>query len=520
MEKQWFILVKDHHHGPLSEEDIRLLLSKNKIDDRMMLWTHGEKNWMNLEDINKKYLFLRKEKTTSASFTHTIEKAVEETFQQNSENVRKNPKKQVHYYLDDKIAHDFKVHKVKKSVKKTSKDSKDIFSKTKNLDQNSIQRPVKQKKQNHSFKKNISRASLEKKHNHSFEKNTSNLKNSEKRLKEISGKISPLVKTMIIFFSLSSLLWTLFIIRGFEKRDPANPPPPGFKDKKLTVSKRSEGIQVDFFLSKKGLLWSTFNKKGSFEFRLFLRSLPGRILSQNNIQVEAYTQMDDHGGIFSHMRFLSGDRIIPGHYHVVLTGQSTGVSARIARFAQNFLPEKWFKMDSFVYRDTVLLSPDSFEQFEKKLARFQLKVLNKVKEPLLDRQQKYQTFYNALSQLKLSYRQVLDSINRGRDIKIFEGKYMMEIGHFLQLLIVEDQKKIDEWEQQNPFMSNEYRVLVNFGRKILATVSDMVFQTKKKKGLTLPIKNRLKKKFGKRLEILQEQSKAQIKQLQMRIDSL
>ncbi|MCY4524425.1 MAG: DUF4339 domain-containing protein, partial [Halobacteriovoraceae bacterium] len=94
MNKDWFIFCEDCHLGPFSERQIRDLYLDGKINDEVMLWAQGEKDWRSLREINSfDNLFIYKaDKSISGGkiSSNVLKKELEILFINNRRDEKKN----------------------------------------------------------------------------------------------------------------------------------------------------------------------------------------------------------------------------------------------------------------------------------------------------------------------------------------------------------------------------------------------------------------------------------------------
>ena len=288
--------------------------------------------------------------------------------------------------------------------------------------------------------------------------------------------------------------------------------------------KDSKSVEAVFYWGNDGNIWLGSNRPGDFEISLSLQSLPGKVLCDEEIFGKGSSFMENHSGKIQNLNLKSNKELCPGHYWISLTGRPVGREFRFRKYLRDLLPEimakKIYLPKTFSYNNSTLLVQGSKGVFQKKLARYNQKKQKRIKNGLLDRRQKYHLFHETLLQLKTSYEKTLNKIKRGLSIGPFESKYVSKVNNRLELLILENRKKMNALAQKSPFESNEYRLLADFGDGITVLVSEMVLETKKQKYLTRGMKRHLKKKYGIRMLSLLKQAEIRLDNLQGVLDHL
>lgn len=249
------------------------------------------------------------------------------------------------------------------------------------------------------------------------------------------------------------------------------------------VKKSPVKFYYDFLISRdRKKFWLASNYPYKTKVKITLKSIPGKILAAEEIELEAEALFDQYFSQIEKQRFIKGDRLYSGKYQLVITG--------IAK------PEKrwWHKFytistDRFSYSQEILIGFKSDFAFQKALNQ---KFNNKLEEQInlfRDIEQKYLTLNVLIDQVLGGLHRVAKKYRHRRELRKFEKKYELEIGTFLlTIATIKDQEYTKKYLKY-PELLDKLKELTDSSHEVANNSSYLMAKLKKPKTLKRKYRN-------------------------------
>ncbi len=290
------------------------------------------------------------------------------------------------------------------------------------------------------------------------------------------------------------------------------------------ATKNSSHFEVALALSLDGLtLWGSSNYPGVISTNIELKSIPKRVLGIDDVTVKVKGQLVDHIGKFNRMVLADGSKFLPGEYKVHIEAYEIHFLNRNFRSLSSM---PFFKSlnKTYVFNDKTLIYSGTPREFEKRLFDYSASIEVEILKPYQDKLERIQTFESMLNEVSQSYLMILDKAKMGKNISLFEAKFIKEISPLLQVLVVKANELSADPKLSaadiGPNAIATYRDQVLIGKQIGELASDMITKTTVIKKLTEKDKSDLKSEFDKRAKAIKVQIDMNIKKLEAQIQKI
>jgi hypothetical protein len=275
-----------------------------------------------------------------------------------------------------------------------------------------------------------------------------------------------------------------------------------------TANQTSPNVLVTMALSLDGkTIWVSTNKSGTIASVFHLRSLPKRVLGNQEVSLSLKGLIQDHLGKFEKMQMTEGSQFVPGEYKVHFSGRKIHWINKNIKILSSF--EIFRKLNtSYNYQGDALIYAGTPREFEKKIIEYHDTVLGEKLKPYHDKLERLQTFQSLLNKAAEDYLLILEKISKGSEIKQFEENYLREVAPIIQSLVIaandiSQNKAFQEEDFRNPIAP--YKEQIHLGKQIGELASDMITETKKLNKISGKDKNLLKTRFESRYRAIKLQ---------------
>lgn len=455
---KWYIFEEDHHSGPYSTEEIKKWIFSGRLNGDHLIWTEGSKGWVPISKVSLfEYVLTETKKHRSQ------EKA-------NLENLsllqEKKPKLSIIKDTDTTVQEKEIVKQ--ETVVKTFK-----------------QAPVATAiKQDPIVKKDSPRSS------------TAYLKMA-------------FYSTTI--FSLLTLLATGIFLYIYL-----------FKEKDLTIKLKSVtdadvqrliivandnpliGFKIFFAISKNGNgIIATTNRRGPGIGSITLKSLPGRILSSQEVFATSKTVLNESIYNFKTLKLEKGDKLSAGYYSITFEGEDHSIASNILKYLKMVprVKDIFFVKDyshKLFYQGTILLSTKKESEFIKTLEAFHKSEKEKKLTPYKEVLETYKTYLVLIDKLESIATDIILNLSNKSQIKKLETKYTTEIIPVLQEIVLSLTKKLEN-QEVNPDAKVMHEELQEFGKGIGQSFADLLVDCEKQKKFSKKVNNDIVNKYKTKL---------------------
>ncbi len=282
----------------------------------------------------------------------------------------------------------------------------------------------------------------------------------------------------------------------------------------VTKATYYKSTKIDMVLnSKKDEIIVATNIKGSHILYLTLTSLDNKILSSSKIVIKAKARLENQFARFNRLNIITGKGFVPGYYLVQIIGHDRGIKNVFINLYNKILPfNKLNKTERLIFSQSLLLTKLSVIAFNNSLLNFHKKLKKSRLAPVVDRLEQYKTLMALLEQIVNRYSESLTSIRYGSKIDGFVKYYSRNIAPLLQGMILDN-----AYKQQNKKRKNNYEPLFDFASKIGLFVTTIVNDTKAVRKLRKLEKSRLLNSLIGKYEILKDEGKIKIFELEQNI---
>lgn len=292
----------------------------------------------------------------------------------------------------------------------------------------------------------------------------------------------------------------------------------------MTATKKTPRFEVAVALSLDGqILWGSSNYPGEIFANIQLKSIPKRVLGTEDIAVSVKGEFNNHIGKFTRMVLTKGAKFLPGEYTVHVEARETHFLNRNFRTLAGI---DFFKSlnKTYAYDGTALIYAGTPREFEKRLAEYMASIVGEMLKPYQDKLERIQTLESILNATSQNYIMIIEKVNFGKSVSLFEAKFIKEISPLLQTLVLKASElasdpKIME-EEKSASVIAPYREQVQIGKQIGEMASDMITTTAKFRRFTDKDKTELKAQFEKRAKVIKQQIDLNMKKLEEQIQKI
>lgn len=490
MNKEWFVFKGTQHIGPFSVEEIANLYQSKEISEQTLIWKEGSDGWKPLS------------KTETFSFLSKVEVPKVEP--------KKEPAKPREIELP------------KLPAKKPAKEVPPPLPHIPTLPKAAPQEVLKEEVHGVEEEELPPPIPLDALINlKEAPKTKLKSKDWAERGREKKSKFSKLFLFVgLVAFSIV-IAWYAITEKNAEIQLRIKGLMPVYLEKlEMTATKNTPNFEVAIALSLDShSLWASTNKSGEINTVIKLTSVSKRVLGTENVALTVKGEFKNHVGKFERMILTQGSRFLPGEYNFHVEGRQTHF---INQHFKSLSGIAFFKSlnKSFSYDGSTLIYPGTPREFEKKITDLQVTIASEMLRPYQEKLEHIQTFESVLNATSQNYLMTLEKIKTGREISVFESKFVKEISPLLQSLVV----KANDLSQ-NPKFNEEgktnaiapYREQVLLGKQIGEMASDMITKTQKFKKLKDADKSALRLEFDKRARAIKLQIDLNLKKLEQEI---
>ncbi|MBK27009.1 MAG: hypothetical protein CME70_23600 [Halobacteriovorax sp.] len=291
---------------------------------------------------------------------------------------------------------------------------------------------------------------------------------------------------------------------------------------KVTNTSPKIGVKAKLALSNTGNeIWLGTNIKTEAILYLTLRSREGRVLStdKEEIELRSVGELKNGGAKFRKIELIKGPRISEGEYEGEIVGYATGLKSRLVqalskyefgktlKFVKNFKPELKLSIP-FLY------TTKPISEFEEKLKIIKEKKKEDLAKPYKEIIERHKTFSGLLNNIKNMYSSSLKKMKKGKDVRLFERRYAMEVEPILKDLLLDSNRQHIKLINRDKKRSEDYLKLVEEGKQIGILVSDIVTRTRKYGKMTNKKRIKLEGIFAPRIEEILSISQEDVKRLE------
>lgn len=567
-ENKWYVYIDSAHTGPFSWSEIKNMHSTNKINEQTLVWREGQDDWLPLFEIDQS---LGVKAHTTANLppdlppnlpSHilgeanalAVEDEVESRppgipFEQEVENIV--GRIQEHIPEDPEILAPVQLtpseHNLEKEktgleisheeLEQLDDEEKEFLtnwqqqdgplSEDESFQENPFVEDQKLKELADVYRQQEEQAKAEQEQLREYEKNHSAVESSEFSEFEVDEKTIWSQRKKIVMGSIVALIILITAINVFsdKKMIPSLKALKTAEAKRLMMAVNSDlKIKVAVSPSEDGReIWFASNQKGPGIFHIKLTSINGRVMSDEEIEVVGKTEFNNYVGVFRFLKIKKGLKVEPGEYKMEGKMILTGRKARLYNYLKESSLFSSFVKDSetsFDIEKEVRISKYQGEQFETQLKEYYAnRKLDKVR-PLMERVQKFRTLITLAEDMIQLYKEEIEKVNVGKDIRSFEVRYSKEIGPLLQGLILENHKISVGLPDKESEEYADYANLLSFGRQLGEMASDMVTTTGVKPKVTAKTRARLITDFSREIDKLIKHGRDYMNSIQKRIEEI
>lgn len=581
MDKLWYIFKKDHHLGPFSLQNLRELYQRGTLGKNDQIWTEGQESWRPLSAYKNVIVLLEMEddKHFKESYRIWLKDDLEriqlnqtspktelpphlKSYQVSSRNKKNTEKGNLQIHQADlpnlpelpitQFDQDSMECPSLPSKTKPVVDGGDEWSVVELGDgfksgssSSSIFEPFEVKLIDELGPVPNLRSDLKTNHehsNHSFKEGDIDFKVSGSigqaipitplpdSLEEKITKRRQLSTKVALFFVLFILLvvGSAFYMGKNNRFQWPEGPAQYVKDELQTVVfSKDPQLQMKAMLGmNKTEIWVAMNRHYDAHLQIELNSIPMKILSEKQISVNAVSLLHNRLAIVDKIKFIKGGELVPGYYTMTVKSKRVGIVPDFARklgqtfdndiLASFIVPELIVEM-----KQDVLLSIDSKEEFDKRLATF----WDKLKEFKLSPFKAVYEHLNTLEALGASLLEIYSTrlrlMRSGKDIRAFNDEFTQKIGLFLQTFITSEFAVAKKYQKEGmPELAKLYFDMIELAKEISLLGSDMSHDTKKYDALSAPLKQKLLNQFTQESEKILEVISSMKSELDNKISTL
>jgi hypothetical protein len=273
------------------------------------------------------------------------------------------------------------------------------------------------------------------------------------------------------------------------------------------------------------LIWMAFNRKGPASLHLSLKSVPGKILSNENIVVTSQSKLFKGAALFNKFDIIKGDRFVNGHYELTLQIFDTSLGHKFYSFLKS-LPI--FKRLSFIQtlsglkeiKKKLLIIKGTKAIFNEKLVKFREIRREKLLAPFKYQLESLTTLDTLLEKLVGIYSASQPKWRISKDVDQFLKTYAREVSPILQGIIIDFIKKKNRLRANQDMLHDSYLKVITFGKSIAALAADMIDKSKKNKKIQPKRQALLKKVFLDRTDQIKKEGNVLIKNLSQQINQM
>lgn len=550
MEKNWFIFKGDHHLGPFSSEDLVRMLQHEKVTQDDLIWREGESDWLPLV----------KHPALAAFFAPPAQEAVVIPIRP-AENftLKQEPKPE---YVDDFLDHieveeeeelppplpplpvfDDEPEEELKFEEEVEEEGPPPLPPLPDFDddlenEEEVVEVFTMPKPNEIHELPDVEDDLPKEH---FEQEEERLVFDEYTLDQIEEGLEdddydptgehkvpdglweeapPWQKTMMISSIVVGVLMSLYFF-NWEGADVEATRFSGISRKnkreltKVVNTTPKVGVRARLALSNTGNeIWLATNHPDEAILYLNLKSISDRTIEniKDAVELRSVGDLLKGGAKFRNIELVSGDRIAEGEYEATIVGYATGWKSRLATYMKTFDSLKTLKFvtkfkPEFKLNLRFLYSVKPPTEFEKLLGESKKKNSKDLAKPFQELMQRHKTFSSLLTNIQVMYKDSLKVMLKGKDVRIFERRYAMEIEPILRDLLLDSNRKHIALMNSDKRRSEDFLKLVEEGKQIGILVSDIVTRTRKYGKMTNKKRKKLAGIFAPRIDDILSSSK-------------
>jgi hypothetical protein len=221
-----------------------------------------------------------------------------------------------------------------------------------------------------------------------------------------------------------------------------------FRNFSKSIQKMKKNTGWSFLQSKDfKKIWVGTNYPGTLKLELSFKSEPEKVLSIHPIQFKVETYLNEHISEVKDLRFLKGEKIIPGFYTVEIRVLENYMSFWEKIFSQSIRIDK-----KKTYKSHILLMANSKKQFLTDLKKFKKAESMSDYTFLTDIKQKYHTLIVISKNLSKKIAQLKDfksPAQLNQSVEHFTELYRKDFGSFFTSFVVENDQKFKELTQSS-----------------------------------------------------------------------
>ncbi len=265
-------------------------------------------------------------------------------------------------------------------------------------------------------------------------------------------------------------------------------------------------------------IWFATSLSGTFSAQLNLKSIQGSILGNREVILNSKSELSNNWARFYTYDLERGTKIIPGYYAYTLRliprESKEGFNYVISKIAP-FLKDP--KTDE-IFTGKILFSPDSKEDFQKKLDEYKSKAKAAAEKPLKEKMEKWEAYLSIVNKVEILLLDKVKILNKGSAIVSFEKEYTEFLGPMLSQIVIEAKNQSKELAANSQEKSLEYEKLFIFGKDIGETTSEIVGEIKKIKKFGEGERAIFSKKISDSYATLRKNIETEIPKIQNEID--
>lgn len=244
-------------------------------------------------------------------------------------------------------------------------------------------------------------------------------------------------------------------------------------------------VQVAFSLNRKGTtLWASTNLKLNAQVFLEMKSIDGKVLSDEPIVFRSQAFLKSGMINFKDFKLDEGEKLVAGKYEIEMSLVPYGVGNKLASFFKGSFIGNLNMVSrysqTYEFRGEMLVYGGDSTDFSKQLKDFSNLKLEENLKFHIDRLEKFKTFISFVNLIKGMYLEALNKMKSGRDIKKFIIPYGKKVAPILQDMIIDNHYKHEEFKSLDPMKAKGYSENFEYGKLVAAYASNLSEMTKGK----------------------------------------
>ncbi|MBT3981207.1 MAG: DUF4339 domain-containing protein [Bacteriovoracaceae bacterium] len=287
----------------------------------------------------------------------------------------------------------------------------------------------------------------------------------------------------------------------FKIKKPIGLPLNQFDKLKKTAGLVDLDPKVDFGFGKNlETIWMATNLPGKRALKLRLVSLQDEVLSMSQVEAHATGVLNSHMAKFSSFEMLSGKKIVPGVYKVMVEDRLYG------EFGES-------QSEIFKVEKIFLLGFKNHSEFHKKLTKFRGKKYRALIMKLEDSKMQFLTVKEAINRYKDDFYRDLRLFKTGREFIDSTKNYQFSLGPLLTSFKMDSDKDYAKWKNIYPKLSPYYKALGRVSKGAAEMITSELSLLRSNKDLSLSTKARVKKRLRKNFRELEAEIQKRLEKI-------